>query len=44
MDEDFRAQMRKLLRSRTKLAPVRLELELCGQRPVPNSISASAWT
>lgn len=26
VDEDFRAQMRKLLRSRTKLAPVRLEL------------------
>ena len=26
VDEDFRAQMKKLLRSRTKLAPVRLEL------------------
>ena len=30
VDEDFRAQMQKLLRARTKLAPVRLELD----RPV----------
>ena len=37
VDEDFRAQMRKLLRSRTKLAPVR---SAAGSK----SISASAWT
>ncbi len=36
VDEDFRSQMKKLLRSRTRLAPVRLELD----RPISATFQA----